>query len=86
MKITEKSALKIMRDIHLMESMDNMFTAALQALEAYEFATAFTLARIIANDSMSIEQRCAAMMIKRIAAAYDKKATDEFLEMLYSNL
>lgn len=83
MKLTNEATLKIFNDIQLMEECDTKFTQALQALEEKEYGLAYIIAKEVENKSKCIEQRCAAMMVKTIAAEYNDEKAQQFLDKIY---
>ena len=86
MKITNKLAYKLIKEIETKEVIDRLFTEALTSLEVYDYITALELSEIIIKESGNIEQRCGALMMKHVASFKNKEITDGFLNTIYKNL
>lgn len=86
MKITNRLAQKLIKEIETKEVIDKLFTEALISLEVYDYITALELSDIIIKESMDIEQRCGALMMKHVATFKNNEITDGFLNTIYKNL
>ena len=86
MKITNKLAYKLIKEMETKEIVDRLYTEALISLEVYDYTTALELSDIIIKESGDIEQRCGALMMKHVASFKNKEVTDGFLDTIYRNL
>ena len=81
--MNNKMITKIMDDAAKMEAADNLMTEALQALEVFDWETAYDKAMAVLEISDGVEQRLAALNIRFMAEAENARSTMAILRQAY---